>query len=225
MAIDYESLFLKENIDFDVFKKRYILSETFEASRGRKEVFEAHIEMLEKEFSQRTLLEFYCVWLIVKIRRKIDLESSVESFFLLWEHEKDFLTQHLSSRWLVSVCDTYIDYTNSKDELGYAFGSVLLMNTIKLYETEQKMYQWKIVPHDIVLVRPKIQLFDGMTAYSAKGGDMIANMMQRVEEKMSQEIVTASIYKELIQRCTKMDTVFSRMIKYKKILNLEGRID
>lgn len=177
--------------------------------------------MLEKEFSGKSLLEFYCVWLIVKIRRKIDLESSVESFFILWDQEKDFLTQHLSSRWLVSVCDTYVDYANSKDEMGYAFGSILLINTMKLYETEQKMHQWKAVSNDIISLGPKTQLFDGMTAYSAKGGDMITNMMHRVEQKMSQETVTAG---ELIRRCSKVDTVFSRMSRYKIILNLKGGI-
>lgn len=218
---DYEKLFAKENVNFDSFKSEKIRTDVFEPSKGRKEIFYEQVEMLEKEFSQCSYLEFYCVWLIVKIRRKIDLENSIESFFVLLNREKDFLIQNLSSRWLVSICDTYIDYSQSKEEIGYAFGSVLLLNTIKLYETEYKMHHLNLTSEDILNLGPETQLFDGMTAYDARGGDMLINMMNRVEEKMNQDLVTAQIYKELIMRCSRMDTVFSRMQEYRKVLNFK----
>jgi len=211
MAIDYEKLFNKTEINFQELKKLKINIGIKIPSRGREDDFHKHIEMLEKEFSQQTLLEFYSVWLIVKIRRKLDLNRTLEQFFELWYTESRFLIKHLSSRWLISVCDTFIDYSKESNEISYAFSALFFMNTIKLYETEKIMYNQKSSQSNPEFLTAKVQLFDGITAYNAKGGDMVKNMFNRLNSKINNQTITAQIFKELVERSNQEDTVYRRM--------------
>ncbi len=211
MDIDYEELFNKKNIDLESLKNLKIDAGTKVPSRGKKDNFNEHIKMLEKEFSQQSLLEFYSVWLIVKIRRKIDLDNSIEQFFKLWNRESTFLIKHLSSRWLISVCDTFIDYSKDSNEVAYAFAALFFINTIKLYETERVMYKNNNVNSNPEFQTAKVQLFDGITAYNAKGGDMIKNMFNRLNLKSDSQTVSATIFKELIHRSNQKSTVYGRM--------------
>jgi len=83
-------------------------------------------------------------------------------------------------RWLVSTCDTIIDHDKNSLEVAYATSVTLLVNTIKLYETEEVV----VLQHKNILYpdeSPKhINLFDGIFSYSIGGGDMILNMMNRI---------------------------------------------
>jgi hypothetical protein len=211
MAIDYEKLFNKSEIDFESLKNLKIDIGIKEPSRGREDNFIDHIKMLEKEFDQQTLLEFYAVWIIVKIRRKLDLNNTLEQFFKLWNTQATFLIKHLSARWLISVCDTFIDYSKESNEVAYAFSTLFFMNTIKLYETEKAMYNQQNPQYYPEFLTAKVQLFDGITAYNAKGGDMVKNMFNRLNNKINNQIVTAQIFKELVDRSNQEDTVYRRM--------------
>ncbi|HFU75074.1 MAG TPA: hypothetical protein ENK66_02405, partial [Arcobacter sp.] len=107
---------------------------------GRRKEINEHFRMVEKEFSSKTMLEFYHAWIIINIRRKVNLTENINKFFTLWSEESNFLITELSSRWLVSACDTIIDYSSDKQEQVIALNAVVLVNTIKLYETERMMY-------------------------------------------------------------------------------------
>jgi len=211
MAIDYDELFNKTEIDFESLKNLKINIGIKEPSRGREDNFIDHIRMLEKEFDQQTLLEFYSVWIIVKIRRKLELDKTIEQFFKLWKTQATFLIKHLSLRWLISVCDTFIDYSKESDEVAYAFSTLFFMNTIKLYETEKSMYYQQNPQTSPKFLTAKVQLFDGITAYNARGGDMVKNMFNRLNNKISNQAVTAQIFKEVVARSNKENTVYRRM--------------
>ena len=56
------------------------------------------MEMLEIEFSHQPVLLFYHTWLIVTIRREVNLQTALEAYRELWKIESDFLIKHLSTR-------------------------------------------------------------------------------------------------------------------------------
>ena len=100
--------------------------------------------------------------------------------------------------------------------MAFALGAVFFLNTIKLYETEHKMFGWYVGDKPRKYLTAKTALFDGVTAYNAQGGDMIKNMLNRLEAKAAMSSVTARIFQELVRRSTAMDTVYLRMYAHQK---------
>jgi len=206
-----------ENVTKDNFlEMRQILLDVGEPirSKGKKDKLEDHLMMLKKEFSTQPEICFYHSWLIVHIRRKINLVDSLKAFFLLWREEKEFLLKNLSLRWLVSACDTVIDYSESEIEIAYAMNVVLLINTVKLYETEELMI---FNEHDISYSknRPQemIPLFDNLSAFRIGHGDMIKNMINRLLSVKANNVVTYDILLESVRRLHINGSVYKRMAK------------
>ena len=103
---------------------------------GRTKDADEHISRLRAEFAGLPEICHTHASLIVRIRRKIDLESTLTAFFELWSSKADELAAHLSSRWLVSACDTFADYGTPFQRAGALILSATI-NTLKLAETER----------------------------------------------------------------------------------------
>ena len=194
-------------MDFLYLKKNSVMGGVQKNSFGRRNLLDEHLTMLEKEFSNSSMLEFYHVWLIVNIRREINLKHNIEKFFILWAEESDFLLKRLDSRWLVSASDTIIDCSCDDTEIATSMSVVLFANTIKLYETERLILSSK---KSDTLEAGLIELFDGISAFRIGHGDMIFNMMERLASK---EVATVSqkILMEILHRVHRFDTVYQRM--------------
>ena len=206
---NWDSFSKVSSLDFSKLKSELLNTGEKIASFGRCELFDQHLGMLEKEFSSSSKLEFYHAWLIVNLRRKIDIEQNIKMFYELWQFESDFLLEKLSSRWLISACDTIIDYSDNLNEKSISIAAVLLMNTIKLYESEKLMYDQKRKEENFPIGR--IDLFDGMTAYVHKSGDMVSNMIERLFIHKDIETTSWKILMELIHRIHRENTVYARM--------------
>jgi hypothetical protein len=202
-----------QQIDFNQLKKNIILGERSKTMVGKNQDLEKHLERLYFDFVDKSELEFFHAYLIVHIRRKIDLNWCVEQFNKLWGLECEFLCSQLKARWLVSACDTMIDYPTSLDNQALALAAVLFTNTIKLYETENLMLEDKKYTKTAPLPR-EYELFDSITPYAIGKGDMIKNMMTRIASIGHSDAPGYKILQELVRRAThNNDTVYSRMLK------------
>ncbi len=168
------------------------------------------------------MLELYQVWLIVNIRRNIDKALNFEKLSSLWRHEDAFLLENLSTRWLISVCDTVVDCSENKHDVMVAMSATLFMNTIKLYETE-RMAQLQSRPEgDMVHPLPSgTALFDGMTGYMEKGGDMVHNLSHRLFQAVETDRWVGKIYLNLFKRAHEYDTVYKRMAEANENLTVK----
>jgi hypothetical protein len=91
------------------------------------------------------------------------------------------LCSNLDARWLVSACDTIIDHFNEPDEIATAIAGSMFMNTVKLYETE-RLTQATVRSFDEVFKDgSRVPLCDGMSAFVVGGGDMVKNLVRRVD--------------------------------------------
>lgn len=164
--------------------------------------------MVRREFIHRPMLEYLHAETIVLIRREVDLASNTAKFFSLWKHHEAALLQGLNSRWLVSACDTFADYGEDDADRCAGLAGTLLMNTIKLYETERlQVGQLKTLSRSPTGIVP---LFDGMTAYLVGRGDMVHNLLGRALSDGAPQRVTVRILQELVRRARAHDTVFRR---------------
>jgi hypothetical protein len=196
--------------DFDQLKNSKIPKTQLGFDRGRDQDIKKHCLKVYKNFANKSELEFFHAYLIVHIRREIEIEWCVKNFYLLWEKEITFLCNKLSSRWLVSACDTIIDHPNNTVNQALCIAGSLFINTIKLYETENLMLADKSYQkNDPSLMEEK--LIDGLTPYAVGRGDMIINMFRRINGCENKDEIGFKILKELIKRMHTHDSVYRRM--------------
>ena len=186
---------------------------------GRTADVDEHIELLKAEFDGLPDICHRHAALIVRIRRKIGLDSALAEFFALWDSRAEQLVASLSSRWLVSACDTFADY-GTPFQRAAALMLSSTINTLKLAETERLLLRdISTDPAKLEAVvgshaeQAHIDLWDGMTAYSVVAGDMPRNLLRRVHEVLGEDPVLAVIGRTLIDRALAADTVFGRLAK------------
>lgn len=182
--------------------------------KAELEQLDRRLRMLSQEFLERRRLEFLHAILVVLIRRRVALKRARRLFFDLWEREAEFLCDHLTLRWLASACDTVCDHPRDKMEATVAVSTSMLINTIKLYETERFTLQDRTVSTErlAALKGRRVELFSGLTAYGVGRGDMISNLKRRIEATRQGDAGFVSrIFFAVVDRAFQESTVFSRM--------------
>lgn len=202
---DYRSA---EHLDFDRLRNEVVTGLSYAPSFGRREDLQQHIEMLEREFVGQLRLKFVHAVLNVLLRRGIDTEIVYGHFRRIWTEHSDILLDTLDSRWLVSACDTICDHSTDLTEARTAILISLFTNTLKLAETERLM----ICPAeaDSAEIKGRVPLFDGMTAFMPKSGDMLANLLRRLDRIFQSNNMAALIAREIISRALSANTVLAR---------------
>ena len=107
----------------------------------------------------------------------------------------------------------------------YAFSSLCLINTCKLYETERFLLNSEdenYLEAKISEINSKrIPLFDGTSAFKLGTCDTLRNMSWRLQS-LYDNTPTLMILKELFRRINKHKTVYSRLANYHTNKNTIG---
>lgn len=191
-------------------KNRTVPGDAPARPRPRAGDLSVHIAMLREEFATRSELLFYHAALISLIRREIDTSHAFLRFRAIWTEETDFLRRELDSRWLVSACDTFADHAPNPTVRALAMAGSILVNTVKLYETENWATgrRGQDLPYRAVTLQT--QLDDGLSVYQIGSGDLIRNMRNRLRAMPIPEHPISAILAELFRRLHMQDTVFHR---------------
>ena len=148
---------------------------------------------------------------IIYLRRRIDSAEHMERFRTLLRDGGEHLLRPLSSRWLVSVADTFADH-GVNPERGNAMMIVILANMTRLAETERRCLRDASVDpvrqEACVLPGP---LWDGLVGYAIKHGDMPINMWTRIRAILAETPTLAFIFETVLERLVANDTLLGRM--------------
>jgi hypothetical protein len=120
---------------------------------------------------------------------------------------------HLNLRWLTSVCDTFMDVASDPLDRATGLAGSLLANTVKLSETERRLFH---PPQpDIPLYRFSKggPLFDGVITFWVAKGDMLTNLLSRAAATLEHAGAAAPFTGEIIARVLEERTVWQRMLK------------
>ena len=98
---------------------------------GRRRHLDDQLELIRSEFGGESQLSYELAKTIVLIRRETDLAENVEHLFEILNYDIQFLCESLSTRWLVSVCDTIADHGNQQ-ERSAAMCISTFVNLVKL---------------------------------------------------------------------------------------------
>ena len=207
----------KNDSEFSKLKLNIIDAEVFKYTHGSSDNLDKHMEELRKEFHQKTELEYYHAQLNVLLRRKYKLKETYKKFRQLWEKEHDFLLENLNTRWLVSASDSFLDHDKNDLCRAYAFSSLCLINTCKLYETERFLLNCEdenyLEAKISEINSERIPLFDGTSAFKLGTCDTLRNMSWRLQS-LHDNTPTLKILKELFRRINKHKTAYARMANY-----------
>ena len=207
----YESL---EQTDIETLKKKLIVGNDIEYTYGSEKDLNKHIENLKREFVGQPEINHFHASLIVLIRREIDIDKNYNKFKDLWLSERDFLLNSLNMRWLVSACDTFIDYEKDTTLRAILMIAVVLINTIKAQETEAILCNQRYVESKTALEKlqsQRVALFDGTSALAVGTDDTLRNMRWRLDQVCSEHqlgAIVIEIFKRL--QCEENNNIYSR---------------
>jgi len=184
----------------------------------RAEDATTHLQQLRPEFGGTSEAAHLLASTIVVLRRDPVDAHAAALFRRLLAKQGAHLAPLLSLRWLISVCDTVADLPG----VGLAERSIAMMgsalaNTVKLAETERRIYH---VPRPWP---PRLrfdvghEMFDGLKAYWPGRGDMVDNLMDRLgallDDPEAQALPVPLFTAEILIRLLSAETVFGRFSK------------
>lgn len=201
--------------DYDSLKTTIIAGDQPEYTYGSDKDLQSHINALKKEFIGQPEINYYHAKLIVLIRRDYETQEQFQQFAQLWQSEHEFLIKNLNTRWLISACDTFIDYSDDPMVKALLMNAVLLINTIKLQESERYLQGTEtaevVEARQASLTRERLALFDGVAGFAVGTDDTIRNMRWRLEALAELHYLGAIVI-EIFDRVQlpDSDTVYSR---------------
>lgn len=147
---------------------------------------EGHLNNIKYRMIGESELCFYHNALIILLRRRYKMKETFTEFERLWDVERDYLLEHLSIRWIVSACDTFIDHSEDINRATILMNVITLTNTLRTYETKYFL----TTPLDakpIPLLDDKINmlyagdlpLYAGLTYFRVGTDDSLKNMRKR----------------------------------------------
>lgn len=178
----YESL---AQTDITTLKQNIITGQGVKYTYGSEKDLNIHIHNLKEEFVGQSELNHFHASLIVLIRRDIDTHQNYQKFKALWLTERDFLLKSLNIRWLISACDTFIDYDEDTTLQAILMNAVVLINTIKAQETESLLCDQQYIESEVMrtkLETERVALFDGTSALAVGTDDTLRNMRWRLDK-------------------------------------------
>ncbi len=202
------------NIDFDYQKTQIITGNEITYTHGSAQDVLEHCANLRSEFIGSSELCLTHAKLIVLIRREFKEKYYFTLFEELWNQEQKHLIKNLNTRWLIAAADTFADYSSNPKTQALALSCALLINTLKIIETERLINESQDNILNVEIINrlqneERIALFDGTSAFAVGTDDTLRNMRYRID-KIHQGDIVGSILLEIWKRINTCDTVYAR---------------
>ncbi|RKE84212.1 hypothetical protein [Rhizobium sp. AG855] len=205
---------VKSSGDFAAMKVTLVDGDAPKQTRGSAKSLDEHLENLRKEFAGQPELLWHHAKLIVLLRRGVDTETVFAQFSELWDAEGLYLCEALNLRWLVSATDTFADHASDSETRVLATLVSLLVNTVKIYETERILADGEplpLSPAKVARVQNElIPLFSGLSCFTIGTDDTLRNTRWRLDPLMEKGAV-GLILKTVFDRLQVEDTAFARL--------------
>lgn len=206
-----------EDLGLDAWRQRLVGGRQAAAPFGRRPDLAQQLEMLAAGFVGECALVWLHAALNVALRRGLEPQRNASRLLELWAGHADLLLELLDSRWLISACDSFADHHPDPSQAALAATASFLVNTAKLYETERLATAPPQGAPPFPPAVPFQEIFDGLTTFLPERGDMVANLVARLDACSARAITAAadpspvsSILRELVSRLLGQPSVFSR---------------
>jgi len=177
---------------------------------------ESHLNNLKHQMVGHSELYFYHNTLVILLRRKYKRDKTFAEFERLWAAESEYLLEHLSIRWIVSACDTFIDHSTDITRATILMNVITLINTLRTYETKNFLQ----LPIDTdpspvlndksdMLYKGDLPLYDGLTYFRIGTDDSLRNMRKRYRKFYKADELATTILLSVFEKLQNNDSAFS----------------
>lgn len=198
---------------YEDLKNTQVSAGEVRVTHGSKKELKAHMDDLRQEFSGQPEINYYHAQLIVLIRRGVDVRKHMAELERLWSLERGFLLGSLSTRWLISAADTFIDHSEDLAGKALLMNAVILINTIKLQESERYLCKTEEAVVDPArkqsLQTERLALFDGVAGFAVGTDDTLRNMRWRLDRLCAEHPMGALVI-EVFERVQRGGNVYAR---------------
>lgn len=179
---------------------------------------EGHLNNLKYRSIGEPELCFYHNTLVILLRRKYKTNETFAEFKRLWLTETEFLLSHLSIRWIVSACDTFIDYSNNPSRRAILMNVITLVNTLRTYETDR--YLRLSIGTDLPpfnedkkaeLYKGDLPLYDGLTYFRIGTDDSLRNMRKRYTKFYKVDEFATTILLDVFEKLQNNKSAFTTL--------------
>jgi hypothetical protein len=160
---------------------------------------EQNIQAVRSEFVGKPKVCHELAKLIIYLRRGVDVETNTELFFELWEEYTEVLLRELDTRWLLSVVDTAIDVGDDL-EAAVAMNISQCINQCNIHTSLLLNCVDGRLDGSKLQREMKAPTWDGMITIDVPTGDMVHNMMNRMDVIIRREPWLNDIWTEIKNR-------------------------
>ena len=173
--------------DFATLKEKIVDAGEPSQTRGSHDDLDRHFEALCIEFSGQSALLLEHARLNVLLRRQISTKETYARLVELYRLERAYLLENLNVRWLIAACDSISDWDPDPAARATALSVSMLVNTIKMIETERYLMNQgstRMQPDRVAHVKEAlVPLFEGLSAFTVGTDDTLRNMRWRMEAR------------------------------------------
>ena len=174
---------------------------------------EQNIEAVKAEFVGKPVVCHELVKHIVYLRREINVKENTIKFYEILDNYLDEILENYDLRWLLSICDTLVD-------IGEPARSAAAMNLVQAVNYLNIMTTLTDIVND---GRPNMEKlrqnpghkrpsFDGMISLDIYQGDMMYNMIKRLNKVVAKDELVNEMWEEIKHRLVDDMSVFTNWL-------------
>jgi len=162
---------------------------------------EQNIQAVKREFVGKPLVCHELVKHIIYLRREIDVEEHKEAFYNLLDKYMDEICEHYDLRWLLSICDTLVDIGDDAQSAA-AMNVSLSINYLNIMVSLLDITNDGNPNHEKLRRNPghKRPTYDGMIALDMYHGDMLFNLVHRLNKVIEKDTLVNELWLEIKHR-------------------------
>ena len=166
---------------------------------NRIQDMDENIKAVRAEFIGKPEVCHMLVAEIIKLRRDPDNVISNNGFWFLLDGYLDVILEHYDIRWILSICDTIVD-------IGDELQSAIAMNIVQCVNGTNIHHSILInavngaIDSNKLRHELKVPTWGGMITADIPNGDMIHNMMNRLDVVIKQDEQLNSIWNAIKDR-------------------------
>jgi hypothetical protein len=186
-----------------------------------RERMENQSRILDYHLRGKTRLAHLNALTISYLRRSTDRTQKASFLFhRIWQEHGSILINELSTRWLISTLQTFLDHGRSEAQRQIGTVGYFYANLIKIYEGERSI-EGRDQDADYLNKSPQTKnLFRGLDRFEVGGTDLMLNTNALALEVALKDDVAGLVLQELLLRVKSSHTAFSRLDKAR--LNLKA---
>ena len=158
-----------------------------------------NIEAVRAEFIGKPEVCHMLVAEIIKLRRDSDDQQSRDAFWVLLNDYLDVILEHYDIRWILSICDTIVDIGNNVQS-AIAMNMVQCINGTNIHHSILVNAVNGDIDGNKLRHELKVPTWGGMITADIPNGDMIHNMMNRLDEIIKQDEQLNTIWNTIKDR-------------------------